>query len=367
MRHSLSPWRRWLLAGLAAYLLALGCWHEFRPAAAPAEAETAAARPAPAARMRGVSWVGGDSIMDADLEPLVYDHVNWLVQTPFGWQANAAEPLVRRETRRYRGEWGEGDAGLTHTARLARARGIRTLLKPHLWVRGHQSWPGSITMPDSAAWDAWFASYGEFLLHYAALAEAEHLDGLCIGTELEQATRPAHEPAWRDLIRRVRAVYHGPLTYAANWSGEYEQIPFWDALDYVGVQAYFPLSKAENPPLDTLVANWQPHLRALAAFHKRVRKPIIFTEVGYKTTPDAAMRPWEWPRRQASYAPADAALQARCYEALFRACWHQPWLKGLFIWKWYPGLQPDGPARRHADFTPQHKPAEAVLRKWYGQ
>jgi hypothetical protein len=52
---------------------------------------------------------------------------------------------------------------------------------------------------------------------------------------------------------------------------------------------------------------------------------------------------------------------------MFRACWGQPWLKGLFIWKWYPGLAPDGSARRHADFTPQHKPAEVVLARWYGQ
>lgn len=51
----------------------------------------------------------------------------------------------------------------------------------------------------------------------------------------------------RRLIRQIRRVYHGPLTYAANWSGEYKQIRFWDALDYVGIQAYFPLRHGRQP------------------------------------------------------------------------------------------------------------------------
>ncbi len=341
-----------------------------RPARASAPAATRA-RPAPdSARLRGVSWVGGDSITAADLEPLRRTHVTWIAQMPFGWQASAAAPAIGLSTARPvggRGLWGESDAGLLHTARLARQHGIRSLLKPHVWVRGRGAWPGDIDMGSAADWDAWFASYTRFLLHYAQVAETGRFDGLCIGTELLHATAPAHEKAWRGLIKQVRRVYHGPLTYAANWSGEYQQIRFWDALDYVGIQAYFPLSAAPSPPLDTLLRGWQPHLRALAAWQKKIGKPVVFTEVGYKNTADAAARPWEWPARTTPAPAPDNATQARCYEALFRACWGQPWLNGVFIWKWYPGLAADGPARRHADFTPQHKPAEAVLTRWYAQ
>ena len=385
------PAQRWWPWALAAVLpLLLFFWFRPRQAGAPADAarearalaETpspfgaALARRGPGAavadstRLRGVSWVGGDSITAEALEPLRHDHVTWLAQTPFGWQGGAAEPAIRTNFGRPSGRWGlwgESDAGIAYTTRLARSRGIRTLLKPHLWVRGPSAWPGDINMSNAGDWDAWFTDYAAFILHYAALAEVEHLDGLCIGTELQHATEPAHEKAWRNLIKQVRGVYHGPLTYAANWSGEYEQIRFWDALDYVGIQAYFPLSTQARPPLDSLLRGWQPHLQKLARWQQKINKPVVFTEVGYKTTPDAAAKPWEWPERLAAVAPADEATQARCYEALFRACWGLPWLKGMFIWKWYPSLQADGPARRHADFTPQHKPAEAVLARWYGQ
>ncbi|MBF9237668.1 hypothetical protein I2I05_09700 [Hymenobacter sp. BT683] len=321
-------------------------------------------------RLRGVSWVGGDSATAAEMEPLRKAHVTWIAQMPFGWQAGAAEPLIRVRTERRPsrgGYWGESDAGLLHTAQLAHQHGIRTLLKPHLWVRGNGTWPGDINMTSEKDWDTWFASYASYILHYAEVAEKGHFDGLCIGTELLHATEPAHDKAWRRLIRQIRRVYHGPLTYAANWSGEYQQVTFWDALDYVGIQAYFPLSTTNAPSLEALMLGWQPHLRELALWQKKIKKPIVFTEVGYKTTPDAAIRPWEWPERTATVATPDETTQARCYEALFRACWGLPWLKGMFIWKWYPGLAPDGPGRRHADFTPQHKPAEAVLARWYGQ
>jgi hypothetical protein len=320
--------------------------------------------------MRGVNWVAADSISSTDMEPLVRAHITWIAQTPFGWQAAAAQPEIRLHTGSTKGGrggyWGESDAGLIFTALQARQRGIKTLLKPHLWLRNGGTWPGDINMTSADDWQAWFASYSIFILHYAQLAEANGLEALCIGTELEHAS-VGHEKEWRALIKQIRKVYHGPLTYAANWSGEFEQIKFWDALDYIGIQAYFPLSKTTAPEKTALLAAWQDPLRRIEAVHKRFKKPVLFTEVGYKTTPDAAIEPWAWPDRMAVVTSVDETTQRMCYEALFETFWTRPWLHGMFIWKWYPGLQPDGPARRHLDFTPQHKPAERVLAEWYGK
>ncbi|WP_126546826.1 glycoside hydrolase family 113 [Hymenobacter amundsenii] len=367
-----TRWLRWLLLVPAALLAAaLGWWYWPRKAESIAmtpvqtAVRTSVGPPPTDGRMRGVSWVGSDSVSSLDLEPLTQAGVTWIAQTPFGWQPGAAVPEVQLHTgsgnRHY---WGESDQGLLLTAARAQQRGIRTLLKPHLWLRGEGgTWPGDVKMTSDADWQAWFASYSTFILHYAEVAETGHLDGFCIGTELAQTV--SHEAEWRHLIGQIRRVYHGPLTYAANWSGEFEQVKFWDALDFIGVQAYFPLSKIDQPTKATLLAAWQPPLRRLEALHKQYRKPIVFTEVGYKTTPDAAIEPWVWPDRLAVLTPPDEATQAACYAALFETFWPRPWFKGLFVWKWYPGLQPDGPARRHLDFTPQHKPAEQVMAQWF--
>lgn len=359
-----------LLLGLALLLsLAAGWW--LRPRWAPASAtagprpDSAIALPRSPERIRGVSWVGTDSISSLDMAPLTQAGVSWIAQTPFGWQAGAATPEVRVSTGKgNRHYWGESDAGLLSTTQRARQQGIRTLLKPHLWLRGGGgTWPGDVKMNSEADWQTWFASYSVFMLHYARLAESAQMDGLCIGTELAQTV--SHEAEWRALIRQIRQVYHGPLTYAANWSGEFEQVRFWDALDFIGVQAYFPLSTTEQPTKAALLAAWREPLRRLEAVQKRYKKPIVFTEIGYKTTPNAAIEPWAWPDHLDVLTPTDEATQAACYAAMFETFWPRPWFGGLFIWKWYPGLQPDGPARRHLDFTPQHKPAEHIMAEWF--
>lgn len=358
-----------LLLVIILLVLAVWGWHRPRPvppAPRPAAAAGRAAVSRPADnRLRGVNWVAADSVSSTNLEPLLRSGVTWIVQTPFGWQPGAATPEVRLHTGAgNRGFWGESDRGLVQTAKLARQHGIRTMLKPHLWLRGGGTWPGDINMSTAADWQTWFASYSVFLLHYAQLAEANQMDALCIGTELQHAS-VGHEAEWRALIKQVRAVYHGPLTYAANWSGEFEEIRFWDALDYIGIQAYFPLSTTTHPTKAALLAAWKQPLRRIEALQKRYNKPVLFTEIGYKTTPDAAIQPWAWPDRMAVFTETDEQTQRVCYEAMFETFWRRPWFRGTFIWKWYPGLQADGPARRHLDFTPQHKPAEQVMAQWY--
>ncbi|MEE8586313.1 MAG: hypothetical protein V3T83_15820, partial [Acidobacteriota bacterium] len=77
-------------------------------------------------KQRGMSWVASpEPISLDDLRPLALSHVNWIVQTPFGWQRSIDSPEVRLATGR-RIHWGESDQGLHTTALLARQLGIRT-------------------------------------------------------------------------------------------------------------------------------------------------------------------------------------------------------------------------------------------------
>ncbi|MFA6954426.1 MAG: glycoside hydrolase TIM-barrel-like domain-containing protein [Thermoanaerobaculia bacterium] len=320
--------------------------------------------PAPA-KQRGVSWVAAAPIVGAQLEPVSALGANWIAQEPFGWQRDPKAPEIVLSTSSKHAYWGESDEGIRETARLARAKGIRTLLKPHLWVRGG-GWVGDIRMDDDREWAAWFGSYRTFILHYATLAEANGIEALCIGTELRNAS-VGHQGRWRALIREIRTIYRGQLTYAANWNDEYDRIEFWDALDFIGVQAYFPLTQRTKPTVAELAAGWKPHLAALRAVSVRFGKPVVFTEVGYRSTSSAAIEPWSWPEHDGNaLPPPDDDTQARCFQALFQTFWTEPWFGGAYIWKWYP----EGKASRKdtaTDFTPQGKPAENVIRSWYAK
>ena len=341
----------------------------FRRRATPAGPQrTGEAVSEPAARdtrHRGVSWVAGGEVSASDFEPLAGANVNWIVQTPFGWQRghDATELKLVTDGRIF---WGERDDGLGETARLARGKGIRTLLKPHIWLSGAKGkWRSDIEMGSEEDWAEWFASYRTFILHYARLAEEIGADALCVGTELRATVQ--HRPdAWRRLIAEVRQVYSGKLTYAANWYREFEEVPFWDALDYIGIQGYFPLAASTGATVESLVAGWRPHLDAIRAVQGKFDKPVLFTEIGYRAIPEAAIKPWEWPERGSAKAiPGGEQAQARAYRAFFETFWEQEWFAGAYFWKWFPGAggRHDGPV----GYTPQGRTAERVMAEWYGR
>ncbi|MEM1044049.1 MAG: glycoside hydrolase [Bacteroidota bacterium] len=273
---------------------------------------------------------------------------------PFAFQRHAGDPALRTN---YDADWyTEGQAGIRALAQQADSLGMHLVIKPQVWLRG--SWSAEIDFATEAAWAAWEARYRDYALYYARLSAAIGAPLFVIGTELALAVR-TREAFWRSLIAEIRTVYDGELTYAANWYDDAEHVPFWDALDYVGVQAYFPISEADDPGIDTLRAGWKPHKEILRALHTRTGKPVLFTEIGYRDVSFAAARPWEWPERRALAAETDEALQARLYTAFFEEVWPEPWFAGAILWKWYP---PSG--RSHAgDFTPQGKQAEAVIRE----
>lgn len=305
--------------------------------------------------------MGGPRGHDADaFEELAALNVTWISVTPFGWM-RGGEPTVHTRTQNV--WWGESDPGLEATFEGAREHGLKVLLNPHIWIRSRDDgeWRGTIRFETKSDWQEWERTYRSFMMHYARLAARHDVEALCIGTELRATVqeRPAY---WTGLIDSVRSVYDGELTYAANWYKEFEEVPFWEELDFIGLQAYFPLaSVGDTVTVEGLVGAWRSHVASIEKVQRRVGKPVVFTEMGYRSTVDAAEEPWLW----RSPAPVDVEVQAACYEAMFRVFWERPWFNGVYIWKWYPYPERrDG--RRAGDFTPQGKPAEEVMRRWYG-
>jgi arabinogalactan endo-1,4-beta-galactosidase len=350
---------RWLrLLGILfflAILFLLGAFYTFRAVARKHARELGtriATVPDPAANtpypkfffQRGVNFTaefpafyGNDAAVEM-LKKLPAHGINSIALVPYGF-ASTKEPKVRGWNTRW-----EGDAGVTQLARIAHSLGMKVLLKPQLWMHGGN--PADINFPGAAENSEWFAQYQPFLEHYAQLASAVHADVFCIGVELEKMS--GNEQAWRKLIARARGIYPGPLTYAANFGAEFESIKFWDALDYIGIDEYYPL------PDDLSTA---AVVGKISAVQSHYQKPVLFTEAGFSSVAEANRAPWDEPP-----GPVDLEIQAKSYDALLSAFYEKPWFAGVYWWK--VGTNGYG-GPSDASHTPWNKPAMQSIEHWY--
>lgn len=306
--------------------------------------------------IRGISVEAPPQKVEAEtFEPMQALHANWVSIIPFGF-SRGNTPTVHFNTKQW---WGERLDGAAMQIQYAHAKGFKVLLKPHVWIGG-QGWPGDYNLESEEDWKAWESSYSEYILASARIAEENQAEMFCVGTEYRIAAR--ERPAfWRKLIEEVRAVYSGPLTYAANWDN-YQKVSFWDALDYIGVDAYFPVCDLQTPQVETVKAGWQPWAHELSTFAKQYDRQIIFTEYGYRSIDYTAAGHWNVEDKSKE---VNLDGQVNAYEGMFQALEQEDWFAGGFLWKWHisgyrnGGLEDDR-------FTPQNKPVEKVIAKWYG-
>jgi hypothetical protein len=222
------------------------------------------------------------------------------------------------------------DESLRASIRAARALGLRVVMKPHvdLLGGGARAW----IRPKDAA--SWFASYRTFVLQYARIAREEQCSLFVVGTELAMLETPSHWGAWRALIKDVRAEYPGPVTYAANWHSV-ELVGFWRDLDYIGIDAYFPVMGGSNKTL--LRLGWLPIEAALRALSAANGRPILFTEFGLASQKGANKRPWDY----SDFGALDLGVQAAYVQTFLDAFGHRSWVAGFLNWAW--DQNPGGP------------------------
>jgi hypothetical protein len=309
---------------------------------------------------RGVSfshegWTGvgagyASAEAEAQLQKLAGMGVNAIAVVPYGFSRGPSENVL------FYTSTDETDEDLTEALYVAHRLGMKVMLKPQLWL-SFGDFTGQIRFEDPAARAAWMRRYREFILHYARLAELQHFDLLCIGTELEGMTPFADE--WRPLIAEIRRVYHGPLTYAANWGKEFESLGFWDALDYIGLNNYYPLSAKPFSRAEELLPGAERLAARLEVISRRWRRPLLFTEIGYPSVQGGSSEPWV----EDAHRNINLAEQAAAYEAIFRGLSARPWFRGMFWWKW-PSSGRGGGAQ-DPSYTPMGKPAAEVLHTWY--
>ena len=285
--------------------------------------------------------------------------------------------------------WEDEEPWVVAEARAAKQAGLHAVLVlrvalDHAFARNKFFWHGMIMPRTDLAIDAWFERYRDFTLQWARIAEAEAIDVLAIGSELnalastiridevpgleeywsnEEKVESEHEkvlrhgesvderhlsvrgfdnstslasplddPAaahaswarqvtflgqedhlerlnarrerieahWLSLIAEVREVFSGELTYAANFD-QFEMVSFWGPLDYISINAYFPLREFYQPGVTptelypVFEARWEAILRSIEQLTVDSgwgTKRVLCTELGYVYRSNSTIEPW---------------------------------------------------------------------------
>ncbi|WP_272021794.1 glycoside hydrolase family 113 [Olleya namhaensis] len=308
-------------------------------------------------KINGVSYVAHrDSITQKNIAPLLNINANFAAIMPFAMIKDLAHPEVNYDAER---QWfGETVTGGKQYINTLKKNNINTMLKPQIWV-----WKGEFTgfleMTTEADWLTFETTYSKFILTFAQVAEDTNTEIFCIGTELEKfvAARPDY---WSALIKKIRTIYKGKLTYAANWN-EFEKTPFWEQLDYIGIDAYFPVSDSKTPTIEECLEGWKKHKKLIVDFSKKYDRPVLFTEFGYRSVDFSGKAPWTVDRIESK---VNLEAQTNTTKALFNTFWTEDWFAGGFVWKWFINHDKVGGIENNR-FTPQNKPVEQVIKQQY--
>jgi len=340
-----------------------------------------------AQQIKGMSFSGPeDPSLTVDMfEDIKTSNANWVALIP--------EATLNRYTLTFLEDaendwWSETIEANIQGIQLAKKAGLKVFLKPHIVLGKYNQpltanktrlvsysatgssqplvdktrraeWRGSLSLKKEKDWQTLEENYEAYILKLAKVAAILKVDLFAVGTELKEfaTSRPVF---WKQLIQKVRVIYAGPLTYAANWD-EYHKINFWEDLDYIGVDTYFPINKMKTPTVKKTVKNWKAIQKSLRKLSKATDRKILLTEFGYRNVSYAGKRPWTHDKGEPT--PTNYQAQVNLYQAFFQSFWNKPWVAGGFSWKWfaYPKSSED------TSFSIQGKPALKVVQAWYGQ
>ena len=301
--------------------------------------------------IKGVSIVAPVKPIDSSaLQPMVDINANSIVIMPYAF-CSPENPVVRYNKK---GQWwGESGDGVISCIELAHKNNLTVMLKPHLWIQ-HGMYTGAFVLKTDNDWKLWEDSYRNYIVYFGNIADSMKAEMFCIGVELGMAIKERPQ-FWVSLIDTLRTIYHGKLTYAANWD-DYQNFPFWEKLDYIGVDAYFPLDKNATPEINSLKKGWKRYSDDLERISNEKQLQVLFTEYGYRNVDYSTAEPWK-----ENEGKQNDEAQSNAFEAFYQTFAEKKWFAGGFVWKWYLDNKP----HHKIDFTPQDKTAATVIKKWY--
>ena len=208
-------------------------------------------------KINGVSFVSPSRKIGPEaFDPIVQVSADWIALIPFAFTQGSKDKLKFDVSWQW---WGETSTGIKECIQMSQNKGLKVMIKPQVWF-GHGTYTGDYTLDSESSWKTFEATYANYILTYAKIAADYKVDALCIGTEWRNFVK-ARPDFWKALIAKVREVYTGKVTYAANWDA-YAAFPHWEDLDWIGIDAYFPLSESKTPDCQRIKNGLEPRVQS---------------------------------------------------------------------------------------------------------
>lgn len=314
---------------------------------------------------KGYTWgffspAGQMQTEDAELSMrrLASNGLDWICITVNAWQEYFYSTHIFSHY-----EYTQTDDDIRAAIKLAKSLGLKVCLKPMVNCLDG-SWRAKINFPEDkdghGYWAEWFKSYDTFKVYYAHMAEQLGVEMLCTGCEMEGMDRQADH--CRKMIDKVRQVYSGILMHNVNHGDELSS-KWLDAVDVIGISAYYPVTDGENRGPEVMRSKWADVVQILKKCHEKYDKPIMFAEVGVRNEKGCTQYPWDFQDRPE--VPIDEDEQSDFYETAMEATWDIPWFAGYFWWDWKVVIPAETEMKHDRDFTVYGKKAEKTLKEWY--
>ncbi len=232
----------------------------------------------------------------------------------------------------------------------ARELGLKVILKAMVNCRDGY-WRAyirffDVPVPTEPGWGDWFPAWGDHVCRVARMARDNEADLFCIGCEMVGTDH--REGEWREVCRRVREIYPGPITYNCDKYQE-DHVTWWDAVDVISSSGYYPIDRIEE--------NFLRIKKAAGS----AGKPFMFMECGCPSRRMSEYRPNDWRFGEG----CDPAPQARWYEAFLTLVRKYPFIRGVGWWDWSATrLYPEYAGMDNPGYCTFGKPANQVLSRF---
>lgn len=238
------------------------------------------------------------------------------------WMATAE----RKTSSFIRGSYQQNTFAMSQ-ARWAKKLGFSVSFFPLIWG-GDGSWRGEFDPSDI---DEWFQSYKNWI--GPLVLQAQEIGATEVVVASEMNTLFKHDARWSELLRELHRITPLPLVMSVNHNNPPTPLLFEES-DAIGFSAYFSMASDENLKMDVtnLTSTWYQHAQHLRQISKSFNKPIYISELGYLSTSQSLMRPWDFRQTENPLLNKNEIDQKNAFHAFYRVFAKDPLLVRTLIW-----------------------------------